>query len=75
MWDCLPLNTGGEGSILRLDHIMPIGRHSDWYRFTEYRLDDEAVATLRQWLEWLLEGEIAEDSNLGQIREVLQGYD
>ena len=38
MWDRLPLKGGREGSVLRLDHIMPIGNRSDWYNFTDYQL-------------------------------------
>lgn len=56
-WDKLPIGGGGnKGSICRLDHILPLGRHHDSVEFTEYCLSDEAMLIIDQWLEWLIEG-------------------
>ena len=40
-----------------------------------HQLGDEAVYVLRQWLNWLFEGELSAGSDLGQIRDELQSFD
>ncbi len=55
-WDNLPISGGGNnGSLCRLDHIFPLGKHHDSVEFTEYCLSDEAMLIIDQWLEWLIE--------------------
>ncbi len=75
MWDCLPFAKNGEGSVLRLDHIMPIGRSQDWFKHTGYSLDENAVHIMKQWLSWVLEGELDPESELHEIRETLLNND
>src|SRR5690606_28738201 len=41
MWDLLPISDGKTESILRLDHIMPIGADPANWTATEYVLSDE----------------------------------
>ena len=56
-WDILPIRgEGKKGSLCRLDHILPLGKHHDSVEFTEYCLSDEAMLIVDQWLEWLIEG-------------------
>ncbi len=48
VWDKLPL--GGETvSILRLDHLFPIGADPATYALQPVRLSDEALALLDEW--------------------------
>lgn len=56
MWDMLPLDSKTQESILKLDHIQPIGRHHESLELTKYRLSEEALIALDEWIEWLLYG-------------------
>ena len=42
VWDKLPLG-GPKESILRLDHLQPIGRHHNSFKRTGYKLSEEAI--------------------------------
>lgn len=58
-------------SVLRLDHIQPIGRHHESYELLPYRLCDGALELLDDWLVWLRTGDLAEDSMLAMFRSEL----
>lgn len=73
VWDTLPIHSDTESSILRLDHIQPIGRHHDSYELTDYVLKAEVVDLLNEWIGWLTTGEVDEDSILNEIRNDLLG--
>lgn len=62
-WDFLPIPSGEE-SILRLDHLQPIGAHHKSYKVLPYRLSDEALSLLDDVLRWLVWGGVPEDSML-----------
>lgn len=62
MWDTLPLGGSTTESILRLDHLQPIGQHHDTIMMTPYRLSEDALVVLDDWLDWLIEGKFSEDS-------------
>jgi hypothetical protein len=70
-WEKLPLAGKPEASLLRLDHIQPLGRHHDSYEWKEYCLSDDAVLILDEWLHWLLEEDLPEESVLSDFREGL----
>ena len=63
IWDKLPVS-GATESILRLDHIQPVGKHHDTIELTNYRLGEDAVMIFDEWLRWLLYDDFAEDSLL-----------
>ena len=65
----MPGNAGE--SILRLDHIQPIGKHYESHEWTQYCLSEEAMLILNEWLHWLLEDELPDESTLLDIREAL----
>ena len=71
VWDRLPLG-GGTESILRLDHVFPIGAEPAAYRLEDLRLSDEALGLLDEWLAWLLTGGLPGDSTLRMIRTELR---
>ena len=71
LWDRLPLPGGPAESILRLDHLQPVGRHTNAYELTPFRLSDEALELVDAWLAWLLTGELDPASILGEIRATL----
>ncbi len=69
-WDRLPL-PGAAESILRFDHIQPIGRHHNAHQWTRYRLSDEALSVLDEWLVWLFRDLLVADGVLADVRAEL----
>jgi hypothetical protein len=67
IWDSLP-DTSVSESIMRLDHLMPIGADPASYRTAPYRLSDEALQLLDEWVSWLITGSLQDDSVLGTLR-------
>lgn len=67
-WDCLPLEGGPNESILRLDHLQPIGTHHNSYELSEYRLSDEALEVIDELVRWLIWGGLYEDSLITMYR-------
>ncbi|MDH4317943.1 MAG: hypothetical protein OEV64_06100 [Desulfobulbaceae bacterium] len=60
--DKLPIG-GPKESILRFDHIQPVGSHYYTYEHTGYSLSDEAVESiLNDWIQWVLYGGLPEGS-------------
>jgi hypothetical protein len=68
--DALPLGGAAE-SVLRLDHIQPIGRHHDSYTGAKFKLSKDALELTDQWLVWLSTGVLATDSILAYARAQL----
>lgn len=66
--DSLPLPPDSTESVLRLDHAQPIGRHHDSYSPTKFKLSDDALDVVDEWLAWLHSGELREDAILADIR-------
>lgn len=59
--DWLPASSSGEPSILRLDHIQPVGLHYNSYELTHWVLSDAALEILGDWLLWLQTGLVPAD--------------
>jgi len=70
-WDILPLSSSTNESILRLDHIQPIGLHHFSLEWTKFRLNEEAMELLKEQITWLLWGVLPEDSLFLEMREEL----
>lgn len=68
MWDRLPLGGSTTESVIRLDHIQPIGRHHDSLELTNFCLSDQAIEILDEWLVWLLRGDFDTDSLLYEFK-------
>lgn len=73
IWDTLPISSDTESSILRLDHLQPIGRHHDSFEPTGFVLKDDVIDFLNEWIGWLTTGEVDRDGLLNQIRNDLLG--
>jgi hypothetical protein len=71
IWDHLPFS-GGEESILRLDHLQPIGAHHDAYRLSGFRLSDEALEIVDEMIDWLILGGVVEDSLIALYRQEIE---
>jgi len=72
MWDSLPI-PGRSESILRLDHMQPIGRHGESYELTEFVLHEDALTLVDEYLLWFLMGGFPADSLMSEIRSTLLG--
>jgi hypothetical protein len=72
LWDNLPFSSRKE-SILRLDHVQPIGKHGRTYELSDFELHPEALLLVDEHLRWLMRGKLADDSILRDIRKVLLG--
>ncbi len=71
VWDALPIGGTEDGSILRLDHLFPIGADNANWQLTEYRLRDDALLFLDEWLEWHLTGGLDPEGLLAYMRTEL----
>lgn len=69
-WDILPKD-GAEESVLRLDHVQPISTHYKAFRPLGYRLSDEAMILIDEWLTWHIFDYLPEESSLGYLRKGL----
>ena len=74
MWDQLPIG-GRNESILRLDHLQPVGKHGESYELTDYVLHEDALGILDEYLTWLLLGSLPGDGILVEIRRTLLGIE
>lgn len=72
-WDILPI-PGGVESILRLDHLQPIGAHHEAYKLCEYKLSDSAMDLLDDMLRWLVWGGVPENSSLITYRQIIEEF-
>ena len=70
VWDHLPIGSVKE-SILRLDHLQPLGDHGQVYQLTDFSLSLDALEVLDEWLGWLITGNLPGESLLAEIRQVL----
>jgi hypothetical protein len=66
VWDHLPF-AGGEESILRLDHLQPIGARYAAYKLSGFRLKDTAVEVIDELLSWLVWGGVTPDSLVANV--------
>lgn len=73
IWDSLPIYRGDRQSILRLDHIQPIGSHGESYEITDFTLSQDALALLEEQLTWLRTGLLPTESILTYLRDSLLG--
>lgn len=71
LWDNLPISKPDVHSILRLDHLQPIGNHHNAYELTGHVLTEEAMTLVDEWVMWLLTGKMADGGPLHVTRELL----
>lgn len=70
-WDILPID-GAEESVLRLDHIQPISTHYKSFHPTEFRLSQDALNFMDEWMAWHVFGQLPDDDSLlGYLRKGL----
>ncbi len=71
LWDSLPLRGKTRNSILRLDQIQPIVDHHHHRTHTGYRLTQDAMDVLDEFLRWHITGEVSDDSIIHDLRREL----
>lgn len=71
-WDSLPLPGKTKESILRLDHIQPVGSHHNSYEISGWKLTEEALDIVDDWFLWSLYGQIPQDSPLLDYQDITQ---
>jgi len=70
LWDELPMDKGEE-SLLRLDHLQPIGKHHQSIEICDFRLCEDALIILDEYLNWFLKGNLDSKTLLADLRKVL----
>lgn len=70
-WDALP-HPSGEESILRLDQLQPVGAHHQAVAPTGFRLCDDGLSVIDEILEWLIRGDVREDSLVAMFRSEIE---
>jgi hypothetical protein len=71
LWDRLPIS-GPEESILRLDHLQPIGTAQNSYQLSDYKLSENALEVVDELFQWLLMGGVYPDSLIAMYREEIE---
>jgi hypothetical protein len=72
VWDRLPIGGGPDESILRLDHLQPIGTHYNSYKISEFKLSDGALEIIDEMVRWLIWGGVDADSLIALYREEIE---
>lgn len=69
-WDQLPIG-GANESLMRVEHLQPIGSHYMSLEPQPWRLSDAALEIIDDWLTWHLTGVLPKDCALEPILELL----
>lgn len=58
MWEVLPFATEDTPcSILRIDHVLPLGLHDGSFDLSRWALSEDAMLFVDAWFQWFLSGE------------------
>lgn len=74
-WDMIPDSNSSKESILRLDHMQPVGAHTKSYRLSGYKLSEAALEILDDQYTWLTRGGLPEKSIILDFQELMQEFD
>lgn len=69
-WETLPIG-GAEESLLRLDHLLPISTERNTMKVYPFRLSDEALSLVDEYLQWHLFEDLASHTMLYFFKEQL----
>lgn len=70
-WDVLP-HERGEESIMRLDQLQPVGIHHNSYELSGFRLSDDAMEIMDDYVRWVLWGGVRPDGMVAGFRELIE---
>ena len=71
LWDKLPI-AGPEESILRFDHLQPVGTHHNSYELSQYKLSDDALGIVDDLFQWMVWGGVPENNLIIDYREQIE---
>lgn len=71
IWDKLPIS-GAFESILRLDHLQPIGTHYNSYETSEFMLSNDAITIIDELIHCQIWGGVPEDGFIMMYRNVIE---
>lgn len=74
LWDNLPIGGTEKGSIIRLDHLQPIGKGEKSIELTDYCLSEKALAFVLEWFDWLVTGNLKQKSIFCDTRSFLLAF-
>lgn len=69
MMDSLPF-TGTNESVLYFNHMQALGKHHETIERTGFRLSDDALEILNQWVSWFMSGGVEEDTALALFKDL-----
>ena len=69
--DQLPI-TGSNESLLRLDHLQPVGTHYQSWESSGFKLSDTGLEVLDEMFQWLIYGGVSENSWIALHREAIE---
>ena len=75
VWDILPEGSAKGSSILRLDHLFPVGNDPANWRLTGFRLTTEGLDILDEWLSWHATGALEKGGVLECLRQEFSKLD
>ena len=70
-WDKLPIS-GPKESILRLNHMQPVGTHYNSYELAGHKLSENAMELIDDYLQWVIWGGVPEDSLILDYRKQIE---
>lgn len=71
MLEMLPIG-GTTTSVLRFDHILPIGDSPASYQATEFTLTPNGLEVLDQWFLWATTGSLIKDGTLETFKDMIE---
>lgn len=72
LWDKLPIKSGPQESLLRLDQIQPIGTHHQAYKPLGYKLSEGALVVLDELISYQFSGGVPAAGIFAAYRELIE---
>ncbi len=70
----LPTYSKVETSILRLDHMQTIGAHYNSYESSSYKLSEDALRIMDEWVEWYMKGALKAGGDIVTFQELISEF-
>ncbi|PHR26215.1 MAG: hypothetical protein COA36_12770 [Desulfotalea sp.] len=71
-FDQLPTDSKVNSSIMRFDHMQTIGSHYNSYELTGYKLTEEALSVVDEWLDWFIKGGLPSDGIVISYQDLIR---
>jgi hypothetical protein len=73
-FDQLPIDSKVKASILRLDHMQTIGAHYNSYELSNYKLSEEALKIIDEWIGWYMKGALNDGGEIIGFQKLIKEY-